>query len=44
MQVVRNSPAMNRQWGDYRKDYDYAAGIEFEETCDAVIAIMDKVI
>lgn len=40
MQVVRNSPVMNRQWGDYRKDFEYAAGIEFEETCDAVIAIM----
>ena len=43
MQVVRNSPVMNRQWGDYRKDFDYAAGIEFEETCDAVISIMDKI-
>ena len=44
MQVVRNSPVMKRQWGDYRKDFDYAAGIDFEETCDAVIAIMDKMI
>ena len=43
MQVVRNSPVMNRQWGDYRKDFDYAAGIEFKETCDAVISIMDKI-
>ena len=44
MQVVKNSPVMKRQWGDYRKDFDYAAGIEFEETCDAVIAIMDTVV
>ena len=43
MQVVRNSPVMNRQWSDYRKDFDYAAGIGFEETCDAVISIMDKI-
>ena len=41
MQVVRNSPVMKRQWDDYRKDFDYAVGIEFEETCDAVIATMD---
>lgn len=41
MQVVRNSPVMNRQWDDYRKDFEYASGIEFEETCDAIIAIMD---
>ena len=40
MQVVRNSPVMNRQWDDYRKDFEYAAGIEFEETCNAVITIM----
>ena len=44
MQVVKNSPVMKRQWGDYRKDFDYAAGVEFEETCDAVIAIMDTVV
>ena len=44
MQVVRISPVMKRQWDDYRKDFDYAAGIDFEETCDAVIAIMDKMI
>jgi predicted nucleotidyltransferase component of viral defense system len=43
MQVVRTSPVMKRQWGDYRKDFDYAAGINFEETCDAVIAIMDTI-
>lgn len=41
MQVVRNSPVMNRQWDDYRKDFEYAAGIAFEETCDAIITIMD---
>lgn len=43
MDAVRNSPMMNRQWGDYQKDFGYAAGIEFEETCDAVVAIMDKI-
>ena len=43
MQVVRNSPVMNRQWSNYRKDFDYAAEIEFEETCDAVIANMSKI-
>lgn len=42
MQVVRNSPVMKRHWEDYRKNYHYAAGIEFEETCDAVIEIMDR--
>ena len=43
MQVVRNSSVMNRQWNDYRKDFDYAAEINFGETCDSVIAIMDRI-
>ena len=43
MQVVRNSSVMNRQWDDYRKDFDYAAEIDFRETCDTVIAIMDRI-
>ena len=44
MDVVSNSPVMVRQWGEYKKDFDYAAGIEFEETCNAVIMIMDKIL
>ena len=43
MQAIRSSPVMNRQWDDYRKDFDYAAEIDFGETCDAVIAIMDRI-
>lgn len=43
IQVIRNSPVMNRQWDDYRKTFDYADGIKFEDTCDAVIAIMDRI-
>ena len=42
MWVVKNSDVMKRQWDNYRKDFEYAAGIAFEETCDAVVAIMDK--
>lgn len=43
MEVVRNSPVMKRQWGDYRKSFDYAAEIEFEEACDAVVTTMSKI-
>ena len=39
--VVRNSNAMIRQWNNYRKDFSYASNIEFEDTCDAVIEIMN---
>ena len=42
MQAVKNSDIMRRQWDNYRKDFDYAASIQFDETCDSVIDIMDK--
>lgn len=44
MQMVRDSAVMNRQWDDYRKDFEYAEGIEFVEACDATFAILDKII
>lgn len=34
MNAVRNSDIMIRQWEKYRKDFEYAEGIAFEETCD----------
>lgn len=43
MEVVKNSPVMKRQWEDYRKSFDYAAEIEFEEACDAVVTTMSKI-
>lgn len=41
MQAVKSSDIMIRQWNDYRKDFNYAAEIEFGQTCDAVVAVMD---
>jgi len=43
MRMVRESDIMKRQWNDYRNLFDYAAGIEFEETCSAVIEVMDAI-
>ncbi len=43
MQIVRESAAMKKQWANYRKEYPYAAEIEFEDTCDAVISLLDKI-
>ena len=42
MQTVKESNIMKRQWDDYRKDFDYAADIEFDETCYAVVEIMKR--
>ena len=44
MRTVKSSDVMKRQWDNYRKDFDYAAEIEFEETCDAVVAMMDELV
>lgn len=44
MRTVKSSDVMKRQWDNYRKDFDYAAGIEFEETYDAVVAMMDELV
>jgi len=44
IQVVKNSEIMNSRWNDYRKDFDYAAGIRFDEACDATLEIMDMIL
>ncbi|MCR5499577.1 MAG: nucleotidyl transferase AbiEii/AbiGii toxin family protein [Acetatifactor sp.] len=40
MRAVKKSDVMKQRWTNYGKDYDYAAGIEFEDTCDAAVTIM----
>jgi len=41
MNAVRNSEVMQKQWYNYQKDFEYATDIVFEETCDAVVQLMD---
>ena len=40
MWAVKKSDVMKQRWTTYGKDYDYAAEIEFEDACDAVVTIM----
>lgn len=42
MENVKNNAVMIQRWNDYRKDFDYAQGIEFNDTCEAVVQIMDN--
>lgn len=42
MQSVLSSDVMNRRWDDYKKNFDYAAGIAFSDACDAVVSILEK--
>lgn len=43
MDIVKSSDVMANQWLNYQKDFDYAKGIAFSETCDAIVAIMDNI-
>ena len=42
MDTVRNSEMMQKQWDNYQKDFEYATDIAFEDTCDAVVKLMDN--
>ncbi len=42
MNRAKASSVMRKQWKNYQKDFSYAEGILFEETCDVVIWIMDE--
>ena len=44
METVKNSDVMTQRWNDYRKDFDYAQGIEFKDTCEAIVRIMNRIV
>lgn len=42
MDIVKNSEAMQKQWKNYQKDFEYAIDILFEDTCDVVVELMES--
>ncbi len=36
IEIIENSPVMESQWKKYQKEFDYAKGIEFSDTCMVV--------
>jgi len=42
IKTVHNSDFMHDQWKKYRRSFDYAKEIEFDETCYAVVEVMSK--
>ncbi|MBQ7760344.1 MAG: nucleotidyl transferase AbiEii/AbiGii toxin family protein [Acidaminococcaceae bacterium] len=40
---VKDSNVMRRQWDNYQKDFDYAKGIDFNDVCDTVVMLMNKI-
>ena len=43
MQEIRDSDTLRRQWSKYSREYDYAKDISFDDTCDTIYSIMQKV-
>lgn len=42
MDTVRSSEVMQKQWYNYRKDFEYATDIAFEDACDTVVRLLDS--
>lgn len=43
MDRVKNSTVMQDQWSKYQQEFDYAADIDFNDTCDTVISVMNAI-
>ena len=44
MDTVKNSEVMQWQWKNYQKDFEYATDLVFEDACDMVVELMEKLI
>jgi len=44
IQNIRESPQMQGFWKSYQKDFDYAKDISFDDTCDSVLSVMNKIL
>ncbi len=40
---IRNSDILRKQWNKYRIEYDYAKDISFDDTCNTIFMIMQKI-
>ena len=40
---IKNNQQLQNFWQRYQKNFDYAKDISFQETCDSVLNIMDKI-
>ena len=43
MQEIRGNDILRKQWNKYSREYDYAKDISFDDTCNAIQKIMDKI-
>lgn len=43
MKEICKSDMLRKLWEEYRREYAYAKGISFDDTCNSIQAIMDAV-
>lgn len=43
MEIVKASEFMQSQWKTYQREFEYASDIAFNDTCDAVISVMESI-
>ena len=43
METVKNSKVMQEQWQAYQKNFEYAKDVDFMDTCDTVVQVMDEI-
>lgn len=43
IESIRKDSGMQNFWTNYKKEFDYAKDISFEETCDAIISIINGI-
>ena len=43
LQMIRESAQLRGHWEKYRKEYEYAKEISFDDTCDSIEAIMRQI-
>lgn len=44
IESIRKDSGMQNFWTNYKKEFDYAKDISFEETCDAIISIINGIL
>lgn len=42
METVKLSKVMKEQWISYQRNFEYAGDVKFQDACDTVVQIMDK--
>jgi len=43
IESIRENPQMCEFWARYQKDFDYAKDITFDDTCDTILLMMNKI-